>query len=82
MNLYNNANNDGEGNGNPLQHPFLDNPMDRGAWYENTTKSMFVVRGNKFIFVHDTFKVLMGPLNKEVPLPVAYVQMGQMRERV
>ena len=56
--------------------------MDRGAWYENTTKSMFVVRGNKFIFVHDTFKVLMGPLNKEVPLPVAYVQMGQMRERV
>ena len=22
----------GEGNGNPLQDPCLDNPMDRGAW--------------------------------------------------
>ena len=22
----------GEGNGNPLQHSCLDNPMDRGAW--------------------------------------------------
>ena len=22
----------GEGNGNPLQHPRLENPMDRGAW--------------------------------------------------
>ena len=22
----------GEGNGNPLQHSFLENPMDRGAW--------------------------------------------------
>ena len=22
----------GEGNGNPLQYSFLDNPMDRGAW--------------------------------------------------
>ena len=22
----------GEGNGNPLQYPFLGNPMDRGAW--------------------------------------------------
>ena len=23
----------GEGNGNPLQHSCLDNPMDRGAWW-------------------------------------------------
>ena len=22
----------GEGNGNPLQYPFLENPMDGGAW--------------------------------------------------
>ena len=22
----------GEGNGNPLQHSYLGNPMDRGAW--------------------------------------------------
>ena len=22
----------GEGNGNPFQYPFLENPMDRGAW--------------------------------------------------
>ena len=23
----------GEGNGNPLQYPYLDNLMDRGAWW-------------------------------------------------
>ena len=23
----------GEGNGNPLQHPCLENPMDIGAWW-------------------------------------------------
>ena len=23
----------GEGHGNPLQHSFLENPMDRGAWW-------------------------------------------------
>ena len=23
----------GEGNGNPLQYSFLENPMDRGAWW-------------------------------------------------
>ena len=23
----------GVGNGNPLQHSFLENPMDRGAWW-------------------------------------------------
>ena len=23
----------GEGNGNPLQHSYLRNPMDRGAWW-------------------------------------------------
>ena len=22
----------GEGNGNPLQYPYVNNPMDRGAW--------------------------------------------------
>ena len=23
----------GEGNGNSLQYPYLENPMDRGAWW-------------------------------------------------
>ena len=23
----------GEGNDNPLQYPYLENPMDRGAWW-------------------------------------------------
>ena len=23
----------GEGNGNPLQYPYLENSMDRGAWW-------------------------------------------------
>ena len=25
--------NNGEGNGNPLQYPCLENPMDRGVWW-------------------------------------------------
>ena len=25
-----------EGNGNPLQYSFLENPMDRGAWWATT----------------------------------------------
>ena len=32
----------GEGNGNPLQYPCLENPMDRGAWWatvQGVTKS-------------------------------------------
>ena len=27
----------GGGNGNPLQYPCLENPMDRGAWWSDTT---------------------------------------------
>ena len=30
--MYSNHNN-GEGNGTPLQHSCLENPMDRGAWW-------------------------------------------------
>ena len=29
----------GEGNGNPLQYPCLENPMDRGAWRQQPTGS-------------------------------------------
>ena len=32
----------GEGNGNPLQYPYLGNPMDKGAWQttvQGVTKS-------------------------------------------
>ena len=28
----------GEGNGNPLQYPCLENPMDRGAWQATVHK--------------------------------------------
>ena len=31
-----------EGNGNPLQYPFLENPMDRGAWRATATGSQRV----------------------------------------
>jgi len=27
----------GEGNGNPLQYSYLENPMDRGAWLDGIT---------------------------------------------
>ena len=33
----------GEGNGNPLQYSFLENPMDRGAW-QATVQSMGLQR--------------------------------------
>ena len=34
-----------EGNGNPLQHPCLENPMDRGAW-QTTVHRVTRVRHN------------------------------------
>ena len=35
----------GEGNGNPLQYSFLENPMDRGAW-QATDHGIARVRNN------------------------------------
>ena len=38
----------GEGNGNPLQHSCLENPMDRGAWWatiHGVVESDSTVRG-------------------------------------
>ena len=32
----------GEGNGNPLQYSFLENPMDRGAWLATVHRSQRV----------------------------------------
>ena len=29
----------GEGHGNPLQYPCLENPMDRGAWWTTIYKA-------------------------------------------
>ena len=43
----------GEGNGNPLQYPCLENPMDRGAWYatiHGVAKSQ--TRLSNFTFKH------------------------------
>ena len=31
----------GEGNGNPFQYPYLENPMDRGAWGHKTVRQDF-----------------------------------------
>ena len=54
----------GEGNGNPLQHPCLGNPMDRGAWWA-TVHGLQRVRHdwvtNNFTFFH---KLLRGSHNQ------------------
>ena len=45
----------GEGNGNPLQHSCLDNPMDRGAWWaivHRVTKSQTRLRDFTFFHFH------------------------------
>ena len=36
----------GEGNGNPLQYPCLENPMDRGAWWATARGSQRVRHGS------------------------------------
>ena len=44
----------GEGNVNPLQYPFLENPMDRGAWQatvHGVTKSQIQLSNFTFTFV-------------------------------
>ena len=32
----------GEGNGNPFQYSYLENPMDRGAWGHKTVRQDFI----------------------------------------
>ena len=39
------------GNGNPLQYPCLENPMDRGAWYATSTQSQRVRHDSHFTFL-------------------------------
>ena len=50
----------GEGNGNPLQHSYLENPMNRGAWYTTVlgvTKSQTQLSDFAFIFTfHVTYR--------------------------
>ena len=43
----------GEGNGNPLQYPCLENPMNRGAWWaavHGVKKSRARLSANTFTF--------------------------------
>ena len=44
----------GEGNGNPLQHSYLENPMDRGAWQARTGLSDKAQRN------HESYALLCG----------------------
>ena len=34
----------GEGNGNPLQYSYLENSMDRGAWWADMTERLILTR--------------------------------------
>lgn len=48
----------------------------------NLSKSIFVMRGNKFSCTPDKFKVLMEALNENVPLLAGYIGMRQVGDRV
>ena len=44
----------GEGNGNPLQHSFLGNAMDRGAWQAivyGVAESRTILKDEHFYFI-------------------------------
>ena len=36
----------GEGNGNPLQYSWLQNPVDSGAWWATVQSMRFILSGN------------------------------------
>ena len=42
----------GEGNGNPLQHSYLENAMDRGAWQARVHRIAKSLTGLKCLSVH------------------------------
>ena len=53
----------GEGNGNPLQYSYLENPMDRGAWQAQPMGSQIVRHhwaSNTFLFFFKLFILLWG----------------------
>ena len=52
----------GEGNGNPLQHSYLEKSMDRGAWHAITK--------NSFIFILYILKVLAAARKPESTQPL------------
>ena len=41
----------GEGNGNPLQYSYLENPMDGGAWWTTKIISNFTIHYNMSGFI-------------------------------
>ena len=43
----------GEGNGNPLQHSFLGNPMDRGVW-RATVRDVVVIESLNYVWFFET----------------------------
>jgi len=61
--MYSNHNN-GEGNGTPLQHSCLENPMDRGAWWaavHGVTKSRTRLSDFTFTFHFPALEKAMAP---------------------
>ena len=44
----------GRGNGNPLQHSCLENPMDRGAWWATVPGVTKSLTGVKQLSTHQT----------------------------
>ena len=61
----------GEGNGNPLQHSYLENPMDGGAWWatvHGVAKSRTRLNNFTFIFyAHLTSSDPFGALLQSFP---------------
>ena len=64
----------GEGHGNPLQYSYLENPMDRGAWWatvhtfthdlsNSVHKYMFKMIGQIFFFFNLFINILRRPIN-------------------
>ena len=58
------------GHGNPLQYSYLENPMDRGAWWaiihgvteSDTTKQLSTAQSDLYIYTHDIIDICISML--------------------
>ena len=78
---------DGEGNGTPLQHSCLENPMDGGAWWAAVQWNNGLVQNwersilGKAVYCHSAYLTYMQSTSCEMPSWMKNKLESRLREK-